>query len=345
MAHADDGSDDDDGLTLSASTLAALQAFRSESDAEKARFAALEARAQRRFAGVQSHDADQHTGTPRRVEDCTAGDGDDRADAGDEEERLPDIADFKEDWQLSQFWYSEATQLALARELCAEIPLQRAGEHEAPFRIGVLCAPSVYPKVLSCLSSVANAGDPRRGDRRRDVEAWLFEYDDRFQLMAPAGKFVHYDYAHPLRGLEKLKGTFDRLIVDPPFLSDECQIKAASTARYLARPPSVAASASGSRSTDHGAVAIAATGESTAASAGDSRSDSTSDSTSDAPGCRIIVCSGAKCRELLLRLYRPAVFESSFQVRHQRGQLSNEFTCLLNYESADPAFAPRQVDS
>jgi hypothetical protein len=175
-----------------------------------------------------------------------------------------------EDWQLSQFWYSAETADALAAELL------KCGADKANHpRVGVLCAPSVYPDLV----------------KRAAKDAWLFEYDTRFKLLAH-DKFVKYDYNQPFQLPQELKGTFDGLIIDPPFLQDDCEIKAASTARWLGKPE-----------------------------------------------CRFIVCSGAKMRDLLLRLYNAE--ESQFQVAHSGGRLSNDFVCLLNYKSTNPAFAPQ----
>lgn len=61
----------------------------------------------------------------------------------------------------------------------------------------------------------------------------LLEYDQRFEVVGP--DFIFYDYQHPLRLPAELKGKFDRIIVDPPFLNEDCQTKAALTARFLAR--------------------------------------------------------------------------------------------------------------
>lgn len=233
--------DDDEPITLSADTLAALKDFQAEKEAEKDRFATLQARSQARFETVQAEDG---SGGP------IGGDN-------------PDIDLFKEDWQLSQFWYSPETADALAAEL-----LSGAGSGSSnTLRVGVLCAPSVYPKLIS----------------RQASDAWLFEYDTRFEVLA-GPKFVKYDYNYPFQLPSALKGTFDRLIIDPPFLSDECEVKAATTARWLGK--------------------------------------------ADA---RFIVCSGAKMRDLLLRIYKAR--ETKFKVQHNNGRLSNDFMCLLNYNS------------
>lgn len=38
--------------------------------------------------------------------------------------------------------------------------------------------------------------------------------------------FITYDFTKPLRGLPaELKGKFDRVLMDPPFLSEDCQTK------------------------------------------------------------------------------------------------------------------------
>ena len=228
--------DDLDDFKLSADTLAALREFQADKEAEEARFASLANAAQERFSTIDS------SSTPEG----------------------PGIDAFKEDWQLSQFWYSDDTAEALASELLSD-----AGP---ALRIAILCAPSVYPKLLA--------------QGAQDV--WLFEYDARFEVLA-GSKFVKYDYNYPTRIPVDLKGTFDRIIVDPPFLSDDCETKAAMTARYIAK--------------------------STA---------------------RIILCSGAKMRDLCMKLYRAR--ETRFKVQHKNGRLSNDFMCLANYESQNSLF-------
>lgn len=231
---------EDDPIKLSEHTLVALRTFQEQQEAEKEQFAVLQARAQSRFSQNQDSQADFKL-----------------------QSIIPEIDLFKEDWQLSQFWYSSATADALAQELLNDPTTSR----EAPLRVGVLCAPSVYPKLLT-----RNASD-----------VWLFEFDIRFEVLA-GEKFVKYDYNFPLQLPIELKGSFDRLIVDPPFLSDECEVKAATTARWLSKPDA-----------------------------------------------RLLICSGAKMRDLLLRIYK--AHETKFKVEHNSGRLSNDFLCLTNYFS------------
>ena len=63
---------------------------------------------------------------------------------------------------------------------------------------------------------------------------YLFEYDSRFSRLTPTEEtFVNYDYNHPLRFASHLRGKVDRVLADPPFLSDECLTRTAMTVRAL----------------------------------------------------------------------------------------------------------------
>jgi hypothetical protein len=121
---------------------------------------------------------------------------------------------FAEDWNQSQFWYSEATARSLAEALLAS----------SPSHVAVVSAPSTFAALKYHLHH-AEAGAHK-------PELTLLEYDDRFNVWP---EFVHYDYNNPMKLPPNLKGKFDAIIVDPPFLSDECQTKAALTVRWLAR--------------------------------------------------------------------------------------------------------------
>lgn len=66
-----------------------------------------------------------------------------------------------------------------------------------------------------------------------DVEVMLLEYDRRFEVYGDS--FCYYDYNDPLNLSEKLvKHSFDLVVADPPFLSEECLRKTAETVKYLA---------------------------------------------------------------------------------------------------------------
>lgn len=127
----------------------------------------------------------------------------------------------------------------------------------------------------------------------------LLEYDARFNVFKE--EFALYDFAHPLRLPQELKGRFDRIVVDPPFLSQDCQTKAALTVRWLAK----------------------GWGESTG---------------QGGEGLRLISCTGERMGELILRLYGGAgVRNTDFKVEHAKG-LSNEFRCYANFENEDWRF-------
>lgn len=55
----------------------------------------------------------------------------------------------------------------------------------------------------------------------------LLEHDRRFSVFP---EFVFYDFAQPLDLPAHLKGRADRLVCDPPFLSEDCQAKGQSGA-------------------------------------------------------------------------------------------------------------------
>lgn len=63
----------------------------------------------------------------------------------------------------------------------------------------------------------------------------MFEYDIRFQHRYPTS-FIFYDYKEPLNIDNHYSGYFDFVIVDAPFLSEECFGKVAQTIRMLAKP-------------------------------------------------------------------------------------------------------------
>lgn len=120
-----------------------------------------------------------------------------------------------EDWGMSQFWYSEDTAIRLAEEV-----MQQAGEHG---RIACISAPSVYQKLKQLEST-----------RSDSVSAVLLEFDRRFA--AYGDEFVFYDYNNPLCLPEDLlPRSFDFVIADPPYLSEECLSKVALTIKHLTK--------------------------------------------------------------------------------------------------------------
>ncbi|EJT41731.1 YGR001C-like protein [Saccharomyces kudriavzevii IFO 1802] len=113
---------------------------------------------------------------------------------------------FKEDWQLSQFWYSDETAAILA-----DVLLEGADENTV---IAIVSAPSVY----AAIQKKPIGEIPTK-------HIYLYEYDKRFELLAGNDHFFFYDYNEPLELSDKTKGKVDRLLIDPPFLNEDCQTK------------------------------------------------------------------------------------------------------------------------
>ena len=110
-----------------------------------------------------------------------------------------------------------------------------------------------------------------------------------------------------------MKGKYDCILIDPPFLSPDCQTKgricdtvmvpednlltarltAAMTVRFLSKPASP---------------------------------------DSVVPSTRIIVCTGERMNELVLRLY-PGIVTTTYDPQHAQNRLSNIFRCYANFES------------
>jgi len=59
------------------------------------------------------------------------------------------------------------------------------------------------------------------------------EYDRRFSVFGDS--FIFYDYNEPLALPTELKESFDLVVADPPFLSEECLQKTAQTVHFLTR--------------------------------------------------------------------------------------------------------------
>ncbi|RLW08222.1 hypothetical protein DV515_00003111 [Chloebia gouldiae] len=122
------------------------------------------------------------------------------------------IGSIEENWQLSQFWYSDETASCLAKE--AVLAAGKGG------RIACISAPSVYQKL--------------KEQDGEDFSVCILEYDRRFSVYGE--EFIFYDYNHPLDLPENLlPHSFDIVIADPPYLSEECLQKTAETIKYLTK--------------------------------------------------------------------------------------------------------------
>lgn len=120
---------------------------------------------------------------------------------------------FTEDWNVSQFWYTDDTATKLAQQLLEG--------SSASTKIAVVSAPSVFLQLKNLLAEQ---------DASKRPQITLLEFDDRFGVFK---EFVKYDFEQPVKLPIDLKGQYDVIICDPPFLSDDCQTKAALTVRWL----------------------------------------------------------------------------------------------------------------
>ena len=122
---------------------------------------------------------------------------------------------FTEDWNASQFWYTDQTASKLAEQLLDGATLST--------RIAVVSAPSAFLQLKNLLA---------KKDPSKRPQTTLLEFDERFGVFK---EFVKYDFEQPVKLPVELKGQFDTIICDPPFLSEDCQTKAALTVRWLSK--------------------------------------------------------------------------------------------------------------
>ncbi|CAJ0919156.1 1763_t:CDS:10 [Entrophospora sp. SA101] len=111
---------------------------------------------------------------------------------------------FKEDWQLSQFWYNEETTDKIIQEIINNTTTKS--------RIACISTPTVFVKLKSKYSSLKQ-------------EIYLFEYDRRFDIY---GKyFIDYDFNSPMKfqKSQEFKDSFDFILADPPFLNEDYGFK------------------------------------------------------------------------------------------------------------------------
>lgn len=124
---------------------------------------------------------------------------------------------FQEDWQLSQFWYSEETAQTLA-DIVNGINAER---FNGAGRVLFISSPSAFLKYWQSYCKQSSA----------KKNTFLYEYDDRFNVFKE--QFIHYDYNEPLNNLSLEEKSVDIVLIDPPFLSEECLAKTLKTVEYL----------------------------------------------------------------------------------------------------------------
>nr|CAG4644161.1 EOG090X0ABW [Lepidurus arcticus] len=123
-----------------------------------------------------------------------------------------------EDWQLSQFWYDDETCQTLVKEI---LRLRKADPSNTEMRIACVSCPTLYRSL--------------RLAKLENIHVKLLEFDTRFA--AYGEDFVLYDFSSPLDLPREFRSSFDLVVADPPFLSEECLTKSAVTVRYLTKGP------------------------------------------------------------------------------------------------------------
>lgn len=124
-------------------------------------------------------------------------------------------SEIKEDWQLSQFWYSNETSELLAQEL---IKNSKEG------KIACVSSPTAFKSLFNIMKE----------QNMNKSSIFLFEFDSRFEKEY-RNNFIFYDYKNPLNISKKFQNYFDIILVDPPFLSEECVSKTMKTLDFLGK--------------------------------------------------------------------------------------------------------------
>lgn len=113
---------------------------------------------------------------------------------------------FEEKAEFNQYWYSPLTIQKIAQEV-----IQLNG------KCAMLSTPSIYFSIP--VESRNNC--------------YLFDYD---KGLSKDERFVFYDFNDPETIPEDLLGSFDLLVVDPPFITEEVWRKYAKSAHLLLKP-------------------------------------------------------------------------------------------------------------
>lgn len=132
-----------------------------------------------------------------------------------------------EDWGKSQFIYDKHTAQTVAAEVaalggsvaCVSCPtlFRTLKARRAAIRgVGRGIEPHTQP---SLTPTAAPAQDDFPG-----VACHLLEFDERYSCR---GDFTLYDYNEPLAVPDALRGAFDVVVADPPYLAEECLLKTA----------------------------------------------------------------------------------------------------------------------
>ena len=117
---------------------------------------------------------------------------------------------------MSQFWYDSETSKYLANQIIQNI--NKDG------KVACISCPTLYFQLHQMKMEDNNLAN---------VDLKLFEFDSRFSILQD---FLFYDYRTPLLACKNFKkASFDLVVADPPFLSQECLEKISQTILFLAK--------------------------------------------------------------------------------------------------------------
>lgn len=79
-----------------------------------------------------------------------------------------------------------------------------------------------------CVRNCADRVWQASGEYKCRPQIKLLEIDERFAVFK---EFVRYDFEKAIQLPAEMKGCFDAIICDPPFLSEDCQTKGKQVSR------------------------------------------------------------------------------------------------------------------
>ena len=117
--------------------------------------------------------------------------------------RTPENADF------NQYWFSEKT---------IQFILNQIQKNNAGGRIGLIATPSIFFSLLADTQE----------------KSYLFDIDDVLISKHKNGRKYDFNWTDYDKYFSDLKGTFDFIVIDPPFITEEAWSKFAAFGKYLA---------------------------------------------------------------------------------------------------------------
>jgi len=281
----DDDDDDDDIPQLSANALAALQEFLQERQAQQ---------------------------EEEEEEEISAA----AANCQIEDPSQKELRHVSEDWQLSQFWYTESTAASLAKEALAA-----AGDQG---RIACVSCPTLYKAIVDAVKADENAKQDAAAEASTpsstasstspsSSRAIVLEFDHRFAKWGV--DFVFYDYKDA--SIPELpvdwRNSFDVVVCDPPFLTEECAsatLKAAVETLGKKLEGGVGGSPSSASS-----------------------SSASSSSTLSSKMCKVMFCTGEIMAETLTESSGGSLKKSETFIPEHASKLSNPFVLMTNFQT------------